>query len=509
MNVTIPNTGQYGVIKDLTPQELPINAWSNSSNVRFKNGYVEKFRGERIVFDPPSIVPYFITPYQTNTTRFIVHAGLQQVFVDDGVTRTDITNALNTGAIDNRWTGGSLNGVLVLNNGVNIPQYWGGNIAFNLADLPGWPATARCKSLRPFKNYLVGVGFSVGATTLPHLVRWSNAADPGSIPNQWTATASNDAGEVDLAETTDLMVDSLPLGDVNIIYKQQSMYSMQYIGPPYIFRFARLPGELGLLAPGCVVMTPVGHVVLAGGDVIQHSGQGPKSILSGRMRSWLFNNIDSDLQARSFLALNQSRNEVWICFPEPGATACTKALVWNWEENTFALRDLNQVTYGTNGKIKQSIVSTWDADPDPWNSDVTVWNQDEYGLTEERLLLATVEPKILTVDTGASYDGVYFNSFVERVGLAFDKPDRVKSIRAIYPRIDAIEGTVVKISAGGAMDPEGAVTWSDPVNYIVGSTYKADLFATGRFLAVRFESSDTQPWRIRSFDLDIIDRGRY
>ena len=93
--------------------------------------------------------------------------------------------------------------------------------------------------------------------------------------------AALDAGEQDLAETPALLVDCLPLGDVNIIYKERSMYAMTYVGAPYIFRFQRLPGESGMLARGCAVNTPLGHVVLTAGDVVLNNGSGVQSIANG------------------------------------------------------------------------------------------------------------------------------------------------------------------------------------------------------------------------------------
>jgi len=82
-----------------------------------------------------------------------------------------------------------------------------------------------------------------------------------------------DAGEVDIAETPDLLVDALHLGDALIVYKERSMYAVRYVGYPAIFAVQRLPGDSGMLFRGCGAMTPLGHVVLTAGDVVLNTGQ--------------------------------------------------------------------------------------------------------------------------------------------------------------------------------------------------------------------------------------------
>ena len=124
-------------------------------------------------------------------------------------------------------------------------MFWNGDTATNLATLTGWGATWKVVSVRPFKNFLIALGITKGASVYPHMVKWSHTAVAGTIPASWDeADPALDAGEQDIAETPDLLVDCLQLGDVNIVYKERSMYSMSHVGAPYIFRFQRLPAML-------------------------------------------------------------------------------------------------------------------------------------------------------------------------------------------------------------------------------------------------------------------------
>lgn len=495
---------------DLLPSELEPGQWSDVLNMRFRNEFAEKFKGLQAAYTTPTVVPYALQTYETAAGRFLVQAGLTSVFADDGVTRTDITGTAPTGGIDDRWTGGVLNGVLIMNNGVDSPTYWNGDVLTNLATLTGWTAGWKADVIRPFKNYLVCLGITWGSAKRAHGVGWSNAAEPGAIPTSFTASATNDAGDVDLAETSGVMVDCLPLGDVNIIYKQDARYAMQYIGGNDVFRFSRLPGNDGLLARGCVVNTPKGHVFLTNGDVKIHSGGEAVSIAEGRIRNWLFSMMDSANAKRSFLCLNPKKSEVWVVFPSTGQSACDTVAAWNWEANTWGVRSVSGVTCATTGLISVSQSESWASDADAWELDVSVWAENEFSPNESRLVLGTNTPRIALAETGATDFGAAISWRLEKVGLNFDDTDSIKIVRASRPQIDAINGTEIRITHGSAMTANGAPTYGDTATFEAGVSNWATTFSpAGRYLSYRLEGDGPQLVSLRSYDLDLVKQGRY
>ncbi len=54
MYLQITPTGQTGLVADISPYELPRTAFSRADNVRFNNGYAEKYAGSSQVFTVPS-----------------------------------------------------------------------------------------------------------------------------------------------------------------------------------------------------------------------------------------------------------------------------------------------------------------------------------------------------------------------------------------------------------------------------------------------------------------------
>jgi hypothetical protein len=502
-----------GLNLDGFPHELAPQEWSRGQNIRFRDGYAEKFQGDAKVNGTVLAAPYALFPTQGVMGRYWVYAGLTKLVAVANAAHTDITRTAGpyTGTVNNRWNGGVLSGVLVVNNGVDIPQFWGGNPATKAANLTNWPSTLRAKVMRPFRNFLFALNLVDNGAARPYAVRWSHPADPGTLPVSWNiADATKDAGELDLADTSDVIVDAVPLGERLIVYKENSIWAMDYVGSPYIWSSKRIIDGVGAIAQDCVVSYPGGHAVLTQGDVVNFDGATAPSIADGRVRRWLFDNLNADTYQRSFAVANHRRNEAWFCVPRTGSDWPDTALIYNWKDGTWGIRDIQQASAGASGTIVYDLGNSWSSDADPWDADDTAWNQYEYTQATPRLLLASaVNQSLVLVDTGKTFQGTPMMSLVEKTGLSFDAPDAVKYCKGVRPRFEAQAGTEINVYVGSQDDLEEPVEWTGPVPFVVGTDLQADLETSGRYLAVRFQSTGIVSWRLKQFDMDVTVVGGY
>jgi hypothetical protein len=508
MLVTIQECGG-GVNKDLPAWEIKPGMWSDSSNMRFRNGMAERRKGIVEAFTTPTATPYWIGTYSTSTARYLVQLGTATAFVDDGSTRTDITGTAPTGARDDRWTGGDFNGVFFCNNGVNDPMYWNGNTATNLATISGWTAGTSADAMRAFKNYLFAIAPTIAGTKFPYRIMWSNAAEPGSLPTSWTATATNDAGDQDLVGVGHL-VDALPLGDALILYGQEGRYAVRYVGGDFIFSFQQLPGKDGLLARGCVANTPKGHVFLSNGDVRLHSGGESISIAEGSIRKWLVGTLDSTNAQRSFVCLNPQETEVWVVFPSANATDCDTIAAWNWNDNTWAIFTAPNLTYGATGLTSAAIAgNTYDAATGTYDTATALYSQNEASSNESRLILCTSTPEIGIANSSSLDFGVSIDWHLEKASIPLsDTQQGLKCITRMTPRLDAVSGAQVVVKLATTMQPDDAPNFANSSTYTQGSSQRVNQFTTaGRYGAVRMESVTDQPISLRSYGLETTDGG--
>ena len=387
--VRFTNVGAVGLVLDPAANDVPagagtsVFAWTGGGNIRFKEGYAEKFLGHTAPHGAPSVTPYGVAFAQNGANRYEVYTGLAKAYAVTSTTHTDITRAAGdyTGTASDKWNFCTLSDILIANNGVDDPQYWNGNTATDFAALTNWPANTKCKVMRSFGGALVALNVTESGTNYRSMVRVSTVADPGTLPASWDYTdATKDTIRVEgkLSETPDAIVDGLELGDFFMIYKENSTYSMRYVGGESVYGFENVSRMSGALGVNCVTALPGGHAVFADGDIVINQGvEGPKSIIDGRARRWLFNNLDSDNRARSFAVTNLRRNEVWFCFPEVGQSWCNKALVWNYNENTFGIRDLPNLAHANAGIISATSTDTWDSRTDTWDEADGIWAVDE------------------------------------------------------------------------------------------------------------------------------------
>ena len=498
-----------GLAADDASHELAEGFWTSGQNVRFRDGYACKFDGIRALLAQPAAAAYHVASFPNGSARTWIHTTLTAAYADTGSGATNITGAALTPTASNKITSTVIGGVFVLNTQTDKPQAWGGT--GTLATITGWGATWLCKSLRSFGPYLCAMNVTKGATAYESMFKWSHPAAAGALPTSWDETDPTKlAGELDLADTKDRLIDGLQLGDLFCAYKERSIYGVQRVDSGAVMRAFLMSEGHGAMSQNCVAAFPGGHVVLtAGPDLVTHRGGYPTSVLDGRMRQWLERNMSSEYFARSFVVHNAARYEVWVFFPGHGSPACNKALVWNYSANAFGIRDVPNITAADVGPVDSSLTDVWDTDNEPWDGDTTVWDQSDLSQADRRMLMASTAPGLYLADQGGGDLGQPFTAQIERIGMAFGDPSRVKTLYAVMPHLDAPDGTVVEFQVGASMMAEKAPTWKPWTSFVVGRKPQVDVMVSGRFFGLRMRSTSWGQWRTKSIGFDVRDAGRF
>lgn len=511
--VRIPAVGQYGVNRDLSSHELPNNVWTNATNIRFIDGMAAEVLGYKELYPSANVVPYHLLPVDVSGIRTWIYAGNAKMYtVVNGNVHTNITRQttgvdVDYSAVRNSWTSSVLGGIPILNSGADAPQMW--LLTGKAQALTNWPANTTAQSLRTYKNSLIALNITKTGTNYPYMVKWSHPADAGTVPVTWDITdATKDAGEYDLSEGYDTIVDGLPLRDSFIIYKQSSIWRMDYTGGVFVYRFQKIISNQGALARNCVAEVNGQHFVFSNSDCIIHDGQTAISVLDKQTRRDLFLQINSSKASQCFVFVNRIYNEVFACYPTFGSDTCNKALVWNYVDKTVSFRDLPNVNYAETGPVDDTTNAIWDGDLGTWDDDNTPWDSQSASLNRTLSVMASENQKIYLLDSTYSNDGVAISSMLERKGLSIGEPESMKLIRGIRPRIYGDIGTV-SVQVGHADTPYAEPVYSDAVPFNVNSTVAIDLMVTGRYIAVKFSSGTATSWRLDSYDIDVQKAGNW
>lgn len=364
--IRVDGFNRFGFVNDASPEDLPPAAFSYVRNARFSHLGVDTFEGESSIFSTPTVTPLWYKFFPPPATPLLVYGNLTKMYAYDGTTHTEITRVASNyaGNAAERWQGEVFQGVGIFNNVLDVPQHWSSfATGTKLIDLANWPANYKCRTLRPFKNFLFAMHPYESGVAKPYRVRWSHPAAPGTIPTSWDISdATKDAREVDLATTPGIIHDGLELGDQFIVYKEDSAYAFSYIGPPFIFRNDPVVQGRGILWRDCVQKFPRGHFVVGTDDIYVHSGirGSDESVVEGRLRSWVFAQLNASNYFNCFTMAYPQKNEIWFCFPEAGATYATIALVWNTLTGVSGVRAIPASPFAVVGPAEDlSGVLTW------------------------------------------------------------------------------------------------------------------------------------------------------
>ena len=519
--INFSQVGVTGVNKDLSAHELgPANgapiAWTDAKNIRFLDGMAYQFYGHSEVYNSPSFAPQHILPCNVSGARYWIYTTAAKTYcvtnTGGSAVHTDITHLTPRTGVANQWTSTLLSGIPILNTGdtSTVPMYWSLNPANKFIDLANWPASTYCKSLRAFKNSLIALNVTKSGINYPYMVKWSHPADPGSVPASWDpADATKDAGEMDLAEGFDPIVDGMQLRDSFIIYKESSVWRMDFIGGTYIYRFSKVAGVSGALNRNCIVEIDGQHLVLSGSDVVVHDGQSVVSVLDKQTRRWLFQNIDVNNSEKCFVFKNPYFNEVFVCYPSIGSTVCDKAMVWNYVDKTVSFREVPGINHASSGPVDNGLRMLWSNDNDPWDSDLTTWNGPDSVPSAARSIMASSDGKLYLMDASSSFNGVIPDAYLERRGLSFGKPESIKLIKGIRPRIVGNTGQTVNIQIGSSNDPYLDPAYGAVMAHTIGSTISNDCLVSGRYIAIKISSGTAYQWRLDSFSLDVKEQGAW
>ena len=499
-----------GFVPDLPGDTLKGGAWTDSRNVRYRDGAVEKAPGYAQVLPDLSCTAIWAMALSDQESAYWVYGGNTVMYATDGSITADIKGTLTLSATDDLgYTGGAFHGFMVVTDGAQIPQVWEPGLANNLASLTAWPAIT-CEVIRPWRDFLVALRIRESGTLNPRLMRWSDAAPKGALPGSWDyADPTNQAGIKEFGETQDALIDCAGLRDSLVVYKQNNTWLADYVGGADILGFRQLFMQSGLLSQDCIGQLPGGHLVLTGDDLIFHDGNNARSLLDRRARRWFFNRVDLTNYKRSFVMMDHRNREAYVCVPEQGLDRASLALVWNWAEDTLYPYDLGGgKTCGAFGALSGTATS-FDADADAFDAAADSFDMELRSPWKQagQLFAATV-PRAYQLDAAETQAGSAMSVYAERIGHSLTEDlGTIKRLWRIYPKVAGSSGDVLRFWISVRESLSHAQSYSGPYPFVIGTDAWIDLRLDGRVIDLRLEFSGTHSFRFSGFEVDVEDAG--
>lgn len=514
--IPLRNIGAGGLVPDQQPYDIELTQFVAGNNVQLFSGRLGKALGFTEVATVAS-GPTHVSPWIVDGNSTVIVGTTTKLYRFNGSTLTDVTAAAYTTGYSNspRWQMEQVGTGFLANNGADKPQHMEITGA-TFTDLTNWPAVLRANAIRSYLSFLILPGYTDGSDEYPYTVRWSDEFDPTSVPASWDITSTtNLAGETVLGGRLGRLIDCLPLAGINIIYSERGAFAMSFIGAPLVFAFRELFDEGGIANRGAVCSFQNRHFVVGRNDIYVHDGSAMQSVASKRVKDTFYGSV---ADTRSiFVTHDASSDEIWVGYADKNATdkeTANRALIWNYANDAWTFVDLPNVrsmcvgpSIGGGGS---GTGGTWDDLNIQWDSWSALWSDLGADTQAENTRLFSAgyaAAKLYAHNETYGANGQPYTAYVESTKIDLDavlqrSTERVLQIKRILPQIKG--AGIVTFKVGYSSGPQTPVTWKTTKTYNVETDYKIDTRVSGRYLALRVESSDVAGyWQLGGFDLDV------
>ena len=202
------------------------------------------------------------------------------------------------------------------------------------------PSVCNAVAVSDSSRFVIAFGCNdYGETDIdPLLIRWSDQEDY----SVWAPAATNQAGSYRLS-TGSSIVANLQTRQEILVWTDAALYSMQYLGPPYVWGFQILGANLSIAGP---------NAVATAANVTYWMGLDKFYMYSGRvetlycpLRQYIFGDINLQQQYQFFSSTNEGFNEVWWFYCSANSTVIDRYVVYNHLEKIWSYGNLSRTAW--------------------------------------------------------------------------------------------------------------------------------------------------------------------
>ena len=192
-----------------------------------------------------------------------------------------------------------------------------------------------------------------GSATLdPMLVRWSDQENP----LVWSPAITNQAGSIRLSHGSEI-VTAVQTRQEIVTFTDQALYSLQYLGPPFVWGSQLLGDNISIAGPNAVALAS-GVIYWMGVDKF-YAYDGRVQTLNCDLRRYVFNDFNQDQSAQVFAGTNEGFNEVWWFYCSAGSTAVDKYVIYNYLEKVWYYGTMGRTAWLDSGLLSYPLAATY------------------------------------------------------------------------------------------------------------------------------------------------------
>jgi hypothetical protein len=372
------------------------------------------------------------------------------------------------------------------------------------------PTASRVTLVSPTTRHLIHLGTetTIGDTSTQDdmFIRFS---DQENI-NLYAPTAINTAGTQRLQDGTKI-IGSLKAKEVILIWTDNALYTMKFVGSPFTFGFEQVGTNCGLIGKNAAVEIDGVAFWMSNNGFFMYDGT-VKS-MSCSVEDYVYDQADTTKGQQIYAGLNNQFTEVIWYYPSTNSEYNDQYVIYNYGEGSGKQIPEGVWYIGTESRTTWIDASVY---PKPF---ATKFNSSDTGtfpvIVGESGLGQTVlfEHEVGTDQVNPDGSTTTVTSFVKSYDFDLQAEGTAGEIflavRRFVPDFKDLQGSAkVTLAVKRYPQQSDTVTSLSPFT-ITTSTNKKDTRARGRFVNIKIENdSSSESWRFGTMRLDIQPDGR-
>ena len=492
-----------------------LGTWGNGTNstIALRLWSQQNF-GEDLVFNPRGGGLYYWDAGGNLTTRGVLLNSLGGTVSFTNASPTVVTSTvLYTEGAALQFSGGSLPSGVSAATTYYVSQVNG--LTFKLLDSSGAlvntsasgtgavslivdvPTVVNTLIISDVSRFILTFGVNdYGSATLdPMLVRWCGQEDPFN----WTPTATNQAGSVRLSHGSEIITAAQTRQEI-VVFTDSALYSLQYLGPPFVWGTQLLADSLSIYSPNAVAVAS-GVVYWMGIDKF-YMYDGRVQTLNCDLRRFIFTDINKAQNLQVFSGVNEGFNEVWWFYCSASSMEIDRYVIYNYQEKIWYYGTMARTAWLDSGLRDYPLATTYQ--PNSTGNIVEHENGLNDNATATSLALnAYISSSELDIGDGHNF------AFVWRVLPDLTFGDSTNSPAGAVP---AVTMTLYGLSnSGSGTTSSAAASVLKGSTYVITEEYTGQIFTRmrGRQMIFKIDSNqlNTQ-WQLGAPRIDIRQDGR-
>ena len=172
----------------------------------------------------------------------------------------------------------------------------------------------------------------------PMQIRWSDQ-ESYSV---WAPAITNQAGGYRLSRGSEIITAVQTRQEI-LIWTDTSIYSMQFLGAPYVWGFQIMGDNLSIIGPNASVT--VNNITYWMGTDKFYMYSGRVETLPCALRQYVFDDINLEQGYQVFGSTSEGYNEIWWFYCSANSTTVDKYVIYNHLERTWAYGSLARTAW--------------------------------------------------------------------------------------------------------------------------------------------------------------------